>query len=590
MKLRFVPVLALAALSGCASYRYLPLPPETGTPTPLSYQATRALVFGSTGDDSLVDQIFSSPDGATTLLAVMRPASGVLASGDGGASFHFTAFPLDLRATPRVLREVIFDPADANRLYARAFNGLYLSIDRGQSWSQIAVNGRGGRTIDAFALGPDGTLYIGQGDALYATSDQGATVEPVPLVIPLAGVATIKNAAGEELKIDPVRIRSILVDPAHAKTVYVSIEPEPPAENFQRRLIGLLDDATEEGRQARALLNLPGDRVLEKIAFGDRRAGVYVTHDGGRLWQKSPLAVDSWLTAHDGAIYAVAAEPLVTAAGLASRYPDLARAIGAQLHENAFDFELLRRACKWPGRDALIASAPAAPIFRSSDEGKSWSRLVSPDLSLALALRRSFEQQRSRDAWPLRPLVRGPEEHDLSTPGLGPDKLRQPIQRNGLKRREPEPVIPPDLTVPLLSLLDPTTLLGNVGPSVPLSGVSGVGQDAEVLWAYAPTEPYWVQLTEALLRATRRQGELSQGLGIEAPASGNGFQLLRSDDAGKTWTEAPATLDRYGILTARGIAPYPERIAASALQALFLMSGHDKAGHLWNQLLREPNR
>lgn len=582
-------VLALAALSGCASYRYLPLPAETGTTTPLSYQATRALVFGSTGDDSLVEQIFSSPaGGGTTLVTVMRPTSGVLASRDGGASWSFTAFPLDLRATPRVLREVIFDPADINRIYARAFNGLYLSTDRGQSFGQIAINGRRGRTIDAFALGPDGTLYIGQGDALYATSDRGATVDPIPLAIPLAGVTTIKNAAGEEIKIDPVRIRSILVDPAHAKTVYVSIEPEPPAENFQRRLIGLLDDATEEGRQARGLLGLPPEKPLEKVAFGDRRAGVYVTHDGGRVWQKTPLAVDSWLTSHDGAIYAVAAEPLVTAAGLAVRYPDLARAIGAQLHENAFDFELLRRACAFPGRDALIASAPAAPIFRSSDEGKSWSHLVNPDFSLALALRRSFEQQRSRDAWPPRPLVRGPEEHDLGTPGLGPDKPGQPIHRNGLKRREPEPAIPPDLTVPLLSLLDPTTLLGNVGPSVSLSGLAQTDQNG-VLWAYAPTEAYWAQLTEALMRATRRQGELSQGLGVEAPTAPNGFQLLRSDDGGKTWTEAPATLDRYGILAARGIAPYPESIAASALQALFLMSGHDKAGHLWKQLLREPN-
>ena len=143
---------------------------------------------------------------------------------------------------------------------------------------------------------------------------------------------------------------------------------------------------------------------------------------------------------------------------------------------------------------------------------------------------------------------------------------------------------PPDLTEPLLSLLDPTSLLSQLGPGIPLSGVAGAG--AAALWAYAPTAAYWAQLTEALVRATRREGELSLGGNAEPPEGGQSFELLLSDDGGRSFHTGSAA-DSLGVLAARGITPYPAAVAAAPTQGLFLLSGRDPQGQPWRALLRE---
>jgi len=600
-------LLCASLPSGCASYRYLPLPAasEGSSSAPLHYEKTRMLFFHANGDDGLIERPYLGPQGSPLIATVLWPAPGVLASSDNGASWSFTPQRLDDTMAPRVLRELLFDPADASRAYARTFHGLLVTSDGGRSWKHLPAGRHPERAIDALALGPDGTLYVAQGEQLFASEDHGETLHALPLELPRPA-----GPIAEDSRPEPVRIRSVLVDPAQAKTIYVSVEPEPPPEDFPRRLIGLLDQTTEEGKQARALLKLPIESKLDKLSSTDARAGVYVTRDGGRSWQKSGLGIDVWLAERDGSIFAIAANPLVLAAGLARRSPDLATAMGAQLHGSAFDPDALRRACIFPGREALLDAAPAAPIFRSSDQGASWVRAGDLDAPLAIALRRSVEQQKlSRDPWPPRPIKRGPEQHDLYT-GIGPDEAGGAGQgggRNAIgnpnappqhrfrnktrKEREDEEAVPPDLTEPMLSLLEPAALLSHVGPDLPLIGVAASGRAAgssapETLWAYAPTQSFWEQLADTVVRATRKQGELSLGTASAPPAQGAGFELLRSDDAGRSWTTVSLTLDK-DLVAARGVEPYPSAVAASPGQGLFVLSGHEASGDPWRLLLRE---
>src|SRR4051812_11302328 len=100
---------------------------------------------------------------------------------------------------------------------------------------------------------------------------------------------------------------------------------------------------------------------------------IYVSHDGGTLWKKSALRLDAWLSVVDGAIYAVAADPLLQAGALARAYPGLARALRAQLHDQRVDADDVRAALAWPGRDALLKGSLGL-VFRSADGGETWSR------------------------------------------------------------------------------------------------------------------------------------------------------------------------------------------------------------------------
>jgi len=128
-------------------------------------------------------------------------------------------------------------------------------------------------------------------------------------------------------------------------------------------------------------------------AFGPAGDGVYVTADGGGLWKKNGLALDAWLAEREGTLYAVAAEPIVQAAALMRRNPDMAGAAELQFKGGRADAAVLRAALRYPGREALLAGPVAAAlVWRSADGGTTWSRLADPPLPIAVMLRSAAER------------------------------------------------------------------------------------------------------------------------------------------------------------------------------------------------------
>jgi len=71
--------------------------------------------------------------------------------------------------------------------------------------------------------------------------------------------------------------------------------------------------------------------------------------DPGRRAAMRPV-LDAWIALHDGALYAAAAEPILQAAALMRRYPDLAGAADRQMKGGGVTPAVLREAADSFGR------------------------------------------------------------------------------------------------------------------------------------------------------------------------------------------------------------------------------------------------
>ena len=616
--MRLASAAIALALSSCASYRVLPPPPPAPgvSPLPLRLEKTRLLVFSSTGDEAAIERVFVSPvDPALVIATSAAPEAGVFASSDGGRTFAFTQVDeeeggADRRLVrgsfaARIFADVLFDPKDARVLYGRSTTRLFRSEDGGRSFEAIGAGWEGadGR-VEAAAVSAAGVLFAASAGRLAVSMDHGRSFRTVTL-------PTEERPRGEVVERPRLRIRSIAADPVAAGSIYLSIAADRPG--LYARIVGLLDRSSE---QAFAALDLVEAREESprQFTYGDSRAGVYATQDGGLLWQKTGLSVDCWLSVRGGVLVGVAADPVLEVAALARRYPDLAAAATAQLHGGRIDGFSLKTAVAFVGRERILAGPlGAALVFRSTDLGASWIRPGALSGVEVAAFREPIERQRA--AWletvePQRPNRStrggggggggrggrrggrgggggggqgggqfGGGNDPSAGHGAGPQGAPAQAQ-SGRARNMPAEV--------LLSLFDPVRLLARFNSGLPLSALSRGSEGG--LWAFAPTPQLWDALANAFVAASTGDGELSTGPGspTEAGLGGPGFELLRSAD-GAAWTAQPvdaAALDTDGALQRRGLVPYPSAIGAAAWQTLLPLAARDRGGRPWQRLFR----
>ncbi len=509
-------LLLAFSLCACATYRVLPVPPPPAGFSPLAvqYEQTR-FFFHSVKDDTVFERVFAGP--GVLIATVLQPDTGVYASSDGGLDWSFARLPAE-DEEPRVFREVLFGQ---QRIVARSASRLWQSDDGGRTWTATPLPG----VVDAAALASDGTIYAAGQGRIFVSSGQGWKALSVQGAPP------------------GWRARSIAVDPAQPRTVYLSLRSSEA--DLLARVSALLDWGSDEALAALKLVD-SRDPAAREYSFGD--GAVYATNDGGTLWRKTGLSMDAWLVARDGVIHAVAADPLLQAAALARRYPDLAAALGRQLHGDPADAASLRVACAWPGRERLLAGPlGAAVVFRA--EAGAWARVVDPAPALLAALRPADEERRI--VTEKRP-----------PPRLAMPQTYAPVGRGRAGVAQPAPLAPP---VParrrgpvravaaetLLSLLDPVRLLSRFNAGMPLTGVAGE-------YAYVPAERFWNELVEAMAKESAEEGEIS--LGPAAPRTPV-FSFLHS--AGGAWKDVPETPSRG----------YPAGIAATPGQVFLVISG-----------------
>lgn len=555
---------ALAALCACASAQVKPLPaaaPGALQPLPVQYEQTRFLFFRSQQTDGLLTRFLAA--GPVVLATLSRPENGLFASSDEGGAWTYAT----MSDPPR---QVLFDPADPRKITARAGMQVLHSDDGGHSWN---TSRPAEGNVDALAVGAGGAIFAAVRSAVYQSADGGKTWRALPLQVQAR---------------PPWRVRSIAADPAHPQTLYVSIraqeEPASPPTGGARggawvdeqprellpRFVALLDYSSDEAVSALALADARSEKpgaVAWNAAGGD---GVYYTEDGGGLWKKSGLALDAYVALQGGAVYAVAADPILQAAALVRRYPDLAALASRQMHGDRADPAGLKAACRFPGRDKLLAGPVAAAlVYRSADAGVTWARVVDPPLPLAVALRATVENAfwepslmapPQRQQQPQQHLLREVPQRGQQYQGMAnPQKSGVPqIFRGSGAAAET-----------LLSYVDPLRLLAHFNGGAALSGISG-----EV--AYAATETRWDALAEQLAAQSQEEGEISLGPGAPADTA-TAYELLQLAAGG--WQPLTTQLP-----TASGA--FPVSLAATPRDLFVLLSTRNAQGQRWRSAFR----
>jgi photosystem II stability/assembly factor-like uncharacterized protein len=470
-KAHFVIIATLAA--GC-SYRVMPGTAHQGSGL-LSLRYEKEWLFFHSQEDIQPDHIFAGQ--GAILLQVGKPEQGFLASRDAGLSWTFSQLPDSIR-------EVV---SAGSFLYARGARNLWRSADAGATWT-LALTG--GAEIASVFASSEGLVYAGAAGRVYVAGDRGRGLRGL----------VIQGTDGA------VRVRSVA---AVGRTLLTSVRAPATRELFPavRSLLEGHTSDTDAALDAKQALSFSG-------------AMIYVSHDGGALWKKSPLGLDAWLVELAGTLYAVAADPLLEAAALARANPGLARALNQQLHDQRVDADDIRTSLPWPGRDALL-KGPVPLAFRSTDGGENWTRIQ--EIPVAV----HAEVARQQAAFP----------YEQWSPVQAPLLPRQPQQRRGGQQQQAPPRAPP--VAPhvtdevMLSFLDPLRLLTRQNHA-PIIGFARAGDE---VWAYLPTRAEWLALSAAVVAGTAAEGEIWQG--IVAPPPGSPVELLRSTDGGQTFAAIP---------------------------------------------------
>jgi hypothetical protein len=582
------PLTVVLALCGCASYRVLPSPPPPAglSPLPMRYQTTRLWVFRSVKEDGAVERVFVDPhDSMRVVVTLLRPEVAAYASSDGGASWTRASIPLDVPDSdertqaavvpPRLLAEVLFDARDARRAWARAHGRVFHTEDGGLTWAATPLAG-----IVALAQGVDGLLWAAGEGGLHVSDDGGRSWVHRPVHLPGASADT------------RLRVRSLVLDQRGGR-ILLGVR-DARSDSGPVAISTVLDGTSDAAQAALALVDATDAPPRALTAFGQGLTGVIETRDGGVSWRRTGLALDTWLASADGALYAVAADPMIEAAFLVRAHPELATALAQQLHGLHFDAASLRPAFLFPGRDRLLAGPlAAAPVFRSADGGATWVRVLSLEPALAASLRTIVDAQIS--AWEeSSPQARGgerPAEHRAGTGEnpTGPGRRGNRGGRPGRRGAAPEAIrtAPRAPSVEAFqAYLDPLRLLARFNSGLALTGMARAGAE---FYAWAPTATHWDRLADAALAACEGEGEISLGPGA-TPAGPGAFTLLRSTDGGASWAEVaqgPDAFDGAERLRVRQSAPYPSWLAAGPREAFIGLTARDHSGPPWHETWRD---
>jgi len=470
---------------------------------------------------------------------------------------------------------VLFDARDGRRAWARARGRVFHTEDGGVTWDATPLAG-----IVALARGVDGLLWAAGEGGLHVSDDGGRSWVHRPVQLPGAGADA------------RLRVRSLVLDQRGGR-ILLGVR-DARSDSGAVAIATVLDGTSDAAQAALALVDATDAPARALTAFGQGVTGVIETRDGGASWRRTGLAFDAWLASADGALYAVAADPMIEAAFLVRAHPELATALAQQLQGLHVDAASLRPAFLFPGRDQLLAGPlAAAPVFRSADAGATWVRVLSLEPALAASLRTIVDAQIS--AWEeSSPQARGGErraEHGAGT-GANPTGPGRHGGRGGGRGRRgtaPEAIraAPPAPSADALqAYLDPLRLLARFNSGLALTGMARAGAE---FYAWAPTATHWDRLADAALAASDAEGEISLGPGATPPGPG-AFTLLRSTDGGASWAEVaqgPDAFDGAGRLRVRQSAPYPSWLAAGPREAFIGLAALDRTGPPWRETWRD---
>ena len=287
------------------------------------------------------------------------------------------------------------NPSDSAQVFASACSGIYRSDDAGAHWKRIqGIPDSSKRTlVIRFDPGATNTLYAGTTDGLWKSTEDGARwrrVSPNNWVVNALAVLPATNAARSNESDAPEQSYAHLLVGTEQQGVMVSDSTtdsfEPANEGFEhRRVVSLVVDRENPSRLGAVLANA-SDAVV-------------VSDDGGETWTPlgsglTPASVRRLFSTPAGWYAAVASGGLMRLDMKNDRWVreglviEHAAATASALHSlvaratPATTTMLSAVVSDLTFSDAAWFAATDEGLFKSSDAGKSWSRLSFSSLPL----------------------------------------------------------------------------------------------------------------------------------------------------------------------------------------------------------------
>ena len=276
-----------------------------------------------TGPDVIVNDVFVDPKNPDrVLLATDR--SGVLTSTDAAVSFNDSNHGFSARK----VQALFVDPSNASHVYAgvvndKQYGGVFVSLDQGREWKQIA-DGLEGRDVFSLAASSDGTLVAGTNSGIFALDPDSSAWKPRN---------TIANTVGKAV---PQVVRG--------KKVTVEKKVKVPVRELGTHVYDI---------------DLSGDAWLASTA-----GGVYTSKDKGDTWQGGPTvgAVDYLSVAAHGSVMVAARPEAVVLSNDAGQswWPMGIPTVLTRIHRVAFS------------SDGTLWVGAREGVYFTHDKGKTW--------------------------------------------------------------------------------------------------------------------------------------------------------------------------------------------------------------------------
>ncbi|MGE0406894.1 MAG: WD40/YVTN/BNR-like repeat-containing protein, partial [Candidatus Korobacteraceae bacterium] len=225
------------------------------------------------GDDYVLDDIAVDPESPEILYAaawsVVRNSGDVFRSRDGGRTW---AAMQGMHG--KSVRSFAVAPSNPQVLVAGALDGVYRSIDGGDSWERISPESHAEiKNVESLAIDPRApdVIYIGTWHLPWKTYDGGRTWKPIHQGI-----------------IDDSDVFSIIVDQSDPMVIYLSAcsgiyKSKIAGHGFQQLHQGIPSSA----RRTRVLRQ---DPLNPAVVYAGTTEGLWKTTDGGSTWTRTTAA------------------------------------------------------------------------------------------------------------------------------------------------------------------------------------------------------------------------------------------------------------------------------------------------------------
>ncbi len=295
-------------------------------------------------------------------------------------------------------------PGSPQVIYAGVFGGAYKSVDGGATWSW---SGRGlelRSPVSSFAIDPfhPATLYAGQTTGLFKSVNGGATWKPTGLnpnlavaglaihprspqilfVATNAGLYQTTNGGDKWKRLTngllppPFVALAVVIDPTSPRRMFAALQEKFP-------MPGGLFKSLDGGFSWQAVRgNLPDDEHINLLAIDPRSprtlyasttAGLFKSTNDGSTWIRStaPATSLAFHPTQKNVLYAVTPGSVVRSLDGGTTWDQLTQGLPEGIIVNSLLISPTRPATLLVGMDY---PAHEAGIFRSTDDGASWSR------------------------------------------------------------------------------------------------------------------------------------------------------------------------------------------------------------------------